>query len=50
MKWAALLVAVALCGFAGRLWQRTRHHGYRDVNDDSARRRLEALSRVEWKR
>jgi hypothetical protein len=47
IKYLALLVSVAGLLWCGRNWQRLTHH--RDINQDSARRRLEALSRSgEW--
>lgn len=41
MRWALLTIAVAACLWAGRNWARL--NGYRDINKDSARRRLAAL-------
>ncbi len=43
MKWAALTAAVALFLWMGRNWARLNRLGYRDLNDESIRRRFEAL-------
>ncbi len=49
MKWLLLTIGVAGLLWTRRQWARLRRIGYRDLNDDSVRRRLEALSRSdEW--
>lgn len=44
-RWLLLVICVAGLLWTRRQWARLRRFGYHDINEDSARRRLDALSR-----
>lgn len=49
-KWSLFVIAVASLLSAGRMWRWLTGSAYHDLNEDSARRRLEALTCVGEKR